>query len=225
MQLLKVSAVLGIVTVMLGGCGGGGDTTTTTTTTTIAKKCEPGTDTDPCKKKKDVGSKPDAKSCTDLGAIGCGGANCTLEGKPGDDKGFCKSNPECKSMTPTDPCFVAKRPGSKPDAKVCKDLGAIGCGGANCELMGDAGSASAHCMSPMSTLPSTAATKTTECEPMTEMDPCFKVKGYGTNPDAQICKDLGAIGCDGSNCTLMGDAGADEARCTSPSPMSIMVNV
>merc|ERR1712113_1127269 len=92
--------------------------------------------------------KPDAQSCKALGPIGCGGANCTLMGDAGSKTAHCMSCAECKSMTKTDPCFNAKGPGSKPTAQMCKDLGAIGCWGANCTLMGDAGSKSAHCMSP-----------------------------------------------------------------------------
>jgi len=235
MQLLKITAALGIVTVLLSGCGGGGGSTTTTTTT-MPKECKPATDTDECLKNKGPGTKPDAQTCKALGPIGCGGANCTLTGTA--DKAHCESCDECKSMTKTDPCFKAKGPGSKPNAQMCKDLGAIGCWGANCTLMGEAGSDTAHCMSPMEEPTTTTTTTTTtksrrrrssrvskECKPMTEADPCFKAKGPGMKPNAHICTDLGAIGCGGANCTLMGDAGSEAARCMSPLPMSTMVHV
>jgi len=232
MQLLKAAAALGALTVLLSGCGGGGGSSTTTTTTTPSIACKPMTDTDKCYKAKGPGTKPDAKTCEDLGPIGCGGANCTLMGES--DKAHCMSNPECKSMTQTDPCFKAKGPGSKPDAKICKALGDIGCWGANCSLMGEAGSADAHCMSPMAPpTPTTSTTTTTtknsrlskECKPKTETDPCFKAKGTGSKPDAKICKDLGTIGCSGANCTLMGDAGSGASHCMSPLPLSTLVHV
>merc|ERR1740129_91178 len=119
-------------------------------------------------------------------------------------------------MTETDPCFKAKGLGSKPDAKICKDLGAIGCWDTSCMLMGNASSDEAHCMSGPETTTATTTTTTTKgkattttkkaepCIPKTETDPCFKAQGPGTKPkpNAQICQNLGAIGCGGSNCIV-----------------------
>merc|ERR1712008_657175 len=131
---------------------------------------------------------------------------------------------ECTLMTETDPCFKSKGPGTKPNAQICEDLGAIGCGDANCTLMGDAGSDAAHCMSPAAT--TTTTKKTEPCKPMTETAPCFKAKGPGTKPKpmAQICKNLGAIGCGGSNCKFK-HPWFKAPYCMSSSSMSIILHV
>merc|ERR1712000_287143 len=55
----------------------------------------------------------------------------------------------------------------------------------------------------------------TECKPMTSSDPCFVAKGPGTHPSAADCEALGAIGCDGKTCQVMGE-GTDKAHCMSP---------
>ena len=55
----------------------------------------------------------------------------------------------CKSMTGSDPCFRACQPGDFCTKDKCMALGKIGCNGGQCMLMGDSGSAEAHCMSPM----------------------------------------------------------------------------
>jgi hypothetical protein len=56
---------------------------------------------------------------------------------------------DCKPMTDSDPCFHSCHPGMHCTAEICSGLGKIGCKGTQCQLMGDSGSATAHCMSPM----------------------------------------------------------------------------
>merc|ERR1712129_328309 len=102
--------------------------------------------------------------------MGAPAATTTTTGKATTTK---KAEP-CKPMGETDPCFKSKGPGTKPNAQICEDLGSIGCGDANCTLMGDAGSDEAHCMSPAATTTATTTTTT-------------KGKATTTTKKAEIC--------------------------------------
>mmetsp|Transcript_450 Transcript_450/g.1048 ORF Transcript_450/g.1048 Transcript_450/m.1048 type:complete len:244 (-) Transcript_450:108-839(-) len=235
-KILSVTA-LAYVAVTLQGCGDdnndSGDvessdaTATTTTTKTVASgACVTMTDTDPCYVACSRGGGCTDAICTALGTMGCDGAQCELMGTG--DNAHCMSPMmtmmpeatttigECVTMTATDPCYVACPRGDGCTDTICADLGTIGCDGSQCELMGTGDNA--HCMSPM-TMMAEATTTTTAaaCESMTETDPCYVACGRGDYCTEQDCTDLGEIGCDGANCTLMGaDA---NAHCMSPMAM------
>lgn len=71
----------------------------------------------------------------------------STNGLPLNQTKACKVASECAPMTPTDPCFAAFPPGSKPSQLNCTSLGTVSCSGGSCMLMGAAGSDGAHCMS------------------------------------------------------------------------------
>jgi len=183
----------------------------------VPPECKPMTESDPCFKQCGPGMNCTSAVCKKLGKIGCNATQCELMGKSGDPSAHCMSPmgpkpvpPECKPMTESDPCFKQCGPGMNCTDAVCKKLGKIGCNATQCELMGKSGDPSAHCMSPTGPAPAPV------CKPMTESDPCFQKCGPGKNCTAAVCMKMGKIGCNKTQCELMGKDGDASAHCMSP---------